>query len=133
MKFAANARRTQLGCATLWERRGRNRQSRARAAISQFQWAARMSFDAFRELVVAFSTGVGLLIVGLAAILLPKRSGLTWAGAVLVGSVAAGLGPVAFDVPQLALIPTAAVIITVLIISALGSRRLKSTIELTYR
>jgi hypothetical protein len=92
-----------------------------------------MSSDAFRELVVVFSTGLGLLVVGLAFILVGTRSRLNWAASVLFAACAAGVGPVAFNLAEFALIPTAAVIFTVLAISALRSRRLASAIASAYR
>lgn len=93
----------------------------------------KMSSDAFRELVVVFSTGLGLLVVGLAFILVGTRSRLTWAGVVLAAAIVAALGPVAFDLHEVAAIPAAAVIIAVLVITSLGSRRLASLVAAIYR
>jgi hypothetical protein len=91
-----------------------------------------MSSDAFRELVFAFSTGLGLLVFGLAAIVVGIRSRLAWGVTALIAAGVAGLGPVAFNSPGLAPIPMAAVVLIVLVVSVLGSRHLASAIAALY-
>jgi hypothetical protein len=92
-----------------------------------------MSSDAFRELVVVFSTGLGLLIFGLGAIVVAMRSRFACGATTLVAAGVAGLGPVAFDSPELAPIPAAAVLLIVLVIKLLGSQRLTSAVATIYR
>jgi hypothetical protein len=92
-----------------------------------------MSSDAFRELVVVFSTGLGLVVFGLAAIIVGMRSRQGWAVTTVIAAGIAGLGPVAFNAPELAAIPAAVVVVTVLVVALLGSRHLESAIAAIYR
>jgi hypothetical protein len=92
-----------------------------------------MSSEAFLELVIAFSTGLGMLVFGLAAIVVGMRSWLPWGANTLVAAGVAGLGPVAFDVPELAPISAAAVLLIVLVVKLLGSQRFASAFAAVYR